>query len=254
MTDHIFACRTSVYPETAIAFERLPDAGITAAELCGFTNEQIPALSREAAAAGVRLTTLGLPVDLSDEASVANLKETIAAAADHGVAKLFVSVGVKTEQERTVSIQRLRALAETAADSGVTLCMETHLPFGHNADEALRTIDETESEGLRVNFDTANIYYYNRNIDGTAELARVRNHLGSIHLKDTDGTYHSMNFPVLGQGIVDFPAVFRLCDEVDFQGPFTLELEGPLTSGKSVDERHAAVKASMEYLRSIGAA
>jgi len=107
---------------------------------------------------------------------------------------------------------------------------------------------------LGYNFDTANIYYYNEGTDSVTELAKALEHVASVHLKDTDGLPKSLNFPVLGQGVVDFPEVFRLLGERGFTGPYTLELEGDLMTGKDLAARHQIVVACMDYLRSIGAA
>jgi sugar phosphate isomerase/epimerase len=118
----------------------------------------------------------------------------------------------------------------------------------------LATMQAVDHPHLAVNLDTANIYYYNEGLNSADELERVVEHVVSLHLKDTDGGFRSMNFPVLGEGVVDFERIFAILDDDGFEGPLTLELEGPLTSGKGVQERHAAVMASMAYLRSIGVA
>ena len=112
------------------------------------------------------------------------------------------------------------------------------------------------SPGLGYNFDTANIYYYNpKGIDTIEELSKVLDSVTSVHIKDSaKGEPESFDFPVLGQGIVDFPEVFRILGERNFTGPYTLELEGPAISGLPVEERTGKVRACLDYLRCIGVA
>ena len=147
----------------------------------------------------------------------------------------------------------LKSVGETAHQAGVILSLETHVPYGHNADVALKTLSLVNSPGVGYNYDTANIYYYNeKGIDGIAELRKTASKFASIHLKESKGVPESMNLPILGTGIVDFREVFKILDTEGFNGPFTLELEGPLVNGLPVVERTAKVQACVDHLKSIG--
>jgi sugar phosphate isomerase/epimerase len=77
--------------------------------------------------------------------------------------------------------------------------------------------------------------------------------VGSVHLKDTDGGFHSPNFPRIGTGVVDFPGVFEILGRQKFTGPYTLELEGPIVSALDVPGRVGFLRDCMAYLRSIKA-
>ena len=87
----------------------------------------------------------------------------------------------------------------------------------------------------------------NENIDAVVELKKVLKYVKSVHLKDTDGTPKSFAFPPLGDGVVDFPEVFRILNEVGFHGPFTFELES--TKKEKMAE---ALEKSVNYLRRTG--
>jgi len=250
----IISCRTSVYGKPEDAFRLAPDAGITCVELCGVGPDGFADAKAEAARHGVDIGTIGANVNLSDADNIAAFGNMMQKAADAGIVKLFTSVGGKLDDDgRDALIEKLQGVCAQAEQLGLLICMETHPPFGKNGADAVTTIREVGSKALRMNFDTANVYYYNESINGVDELTKAIDVVETLHLKDTDGGFHSANFPVLGQGIVDFPNTFRLCDDAGIPGPFTLELEGPLTSGKSLDERQAAVKACMAYLADIGA-
>ncbi|MBN2301958.1 MAG: sugar phosphate isomerase/epimerase [Lentisphaerae bacterium] len=248
---HIIACRDSVYGDRETAFRLLPEAGITATEACGVTADDIDDVCDKARKTGITITTLGTGVNLSKGESITAFSRLIEGAARTNIKKIFTSIGAGDE-DHVVCLDRLKELASLADRSGITICMETHMPFGHNGDTAMKTMTAVASSALRMNFDTANIYYYNKNIDTVQELKKVLPMVSSVHLKETDGGFESFNFPLFGEGIVNFPEVFRLLDGVGFEGPYTMELEGPLTDNKSVEERHAAVKSCMEYLKSIG--
>jgi sugar phosphate isomerase/epimerase len=131
--------------------------------------------------------------------------------------------------------------------------METHPPLGENGDKAKKTLDAVDHPGLRFNFDTANVYYYNEGTDTITELKKVAQYVASVHLKDTDGGFKSPNFPPLGQGIVDFKGVFDVLRDVNFEGPYTLEIEGANVSGLDAQGRLEFLRTCVAFLHDMGA-
>ena len=250
---NLIACRIGVYHGCDNPYEMLAKAGIAGAEAPPPGDGDYEAMRSAAEKAGVSISSLATGIALADEDNLSKFDRVIEGAGSIGTKIIFVSVKGSDEIERSVLFDRWRRTADKAAQHGVTISVETHEPFGHNSDVAVQTMQELDHPNVGMNFDTANIYYYNHDVDAVEELKKEIDYVVSLHLKDTAGGYHDPNFPVLGQGVVDFPEVFRILGEKGFSGPYTMELEGPLTSGKSIEERHAAVVACMDYLRSIGA-
>lgn len=85
------------------------------------------------------------------------------------------------------------------------------------------------------------------------ELLKVIDHVAAIHLKDTNGNFKDHDFPALGKGVVDFPAVFKALDAKGFAGPYTMELEGAAMANFTEQQYLDHVAESAAYLRSIGA-
>lgn len=248
---NVISCRVGVYASLEEAFTKLPETGIQHAEVGASADTDYAALAKLAADSGMTISTTATGCEVGNPESMANFAKIVEGTASIGTSKMFVSIKGAEGVERSALMAGLRETAERAAALGIALCMETHPPFGHNAAEALRTVEEVGSDGLRTNFDTANIYYYNENVDGCEQLEKVAQIVGAVHLKDTDGLPKSANFPVLGQGVVDFPRTFEILGAIGFTGPYTLELEGTSVAGKDEEGRHAAVVACMDYLKSI---
>ena len=251
---NLFSCRVGVYGSAEKAFPLLPAAGIHGAEIGVSEDLDFGPVKELADRHGLAIATVATGLALDPIQELEDFSPLLQAVARIGTRKIFVSVKGSDTLERKELIRRLRIVADRAHALGMTLCMETHPPFGTNGDVARATIEEVASPGLGFNFDTANIYYYNRGTDSVTELRKVASFVTSVHLKDTDGGFESPNFPVLGEGVVDFPAVFEILSKVSFTGPYTLEIEGPLTSGKSTAEIHKVVMDCMKYLKRIGAA
>jgi len=249
----LFSCREGVYGTWKEAVEHLPQAGVQALEVGVRPLEELKEVAAGVKAAGMVIGTLAGGVDFDKPESVEAYHASLAAAEAAGISLYFTSAS-GSEHPRPYYMERLRELAERAAEHGVVISLETHPPFCQNADDMLATVNAANHPNVKINLDTANIYYYNAGRSSAADLEQVFDHVASLHLKDTDGGFHSGNFPVLGEGIVDFPRIFKALKSANFAGPLTLELEGPVVGGKDLAERHAAVVGCMDYLRSIGAA
>ena len=91
--------------------------------------------------------------------------------------------------ERQTIIGHLRRLGDTAGECGVTLALETHKGPTQNADAMLALMSEVDHSHVRLNFDTGNIAYYNKDTDPCDELDKVKHLVRNVHLKDNRGGY-----------------------------------------------------------------
>ena len=137
---NIISCRVGIFKTLQVAFENFLEAGIYHAEVPPPADGDYQALAEKASASGIVIATLATGVDLDTDEKAAVLHPVIDGAAAIGVAKIFVSVKAAAELPREQAIGRLQALAQYAADRHVTLCMETHPPFGTNGTVARNTI------------------------------------------------------------------------------------------------------------------
>ena len=113
---------------------------------------------------------------------------------------------------------------------------------------------ELEHPQLRINFDTANILYYNQPINGEIALAKVCPWVSHMHLKDSHGEFHDWYFPALGHGgAVDFVRVLELMEVCGFEGPYSLEIEGIEGEGElTLETTHQRIVDSVEHLKICG--
>ena len=189
--------------------------------------------------------------DLSRADIARQVADQMPAFAALGCSIMFVSAR-RGDLPPETAYARLREAGEVAAGHGVTIVLETHPDLITNADVALQTMRGVDHPHVRVNFDTANIYFYNRGVDGVAELRKIVPYVAAVHLKDTDGGYRHWHFPALGEGIVDFAGVFDVLDAAGFAGPCTLEIEGIEGEQKTAELVRRRIAQSVDYLRSLG--
>ncbi|MDD4870882.1 MAG: sugar phosphate isomerase/epimerase [Kiritimatiellae bacterium] len=248
----IISCRTSLFSSLEEAFPSLREAGICHAEVPPAVEGDYKGMVKLASKSGITIATFATRLNVETDASAAELRPVIDNAGSFGIPKIFVGVKAPDTISRDIVYARLRDIAKYAWDHKVVLCMETHPPVGTNGDVARETLEAVNHPGLRFNFDTANIYYYNHDTNSVHELRKVAKYVAAVHLKDTDGGFNSFNFPVLGKGVVDFKGVFQILAELEFKGPYTIEAEGPLVSDLTRDQKVTFLKDSMAYLKSIG--
>lgn len=233
------------------AFEHLEQIGIRHVEIPVPAPDQVEATRQKLRNHGLTASSLNCPCDLSLEAEA--LREKLEIGKELDVSLFFISAKCG-ELPKPEAYRRLRARAELAEEYGITLSLETHPDLGENATEARATLLAVNHPRLRWNLDTANLYYYNQNVDAVTEARKGLDLIASVHLKDTNGGYRAWWFPALGEGVVDFRSVFQLLNDRGFYGPFTLELEG--IEGEDLDEAatRERVAASLRYLQQQGLA
>ncbi|MFC1714482.1 sugar phosphate isomerase/epimerase family protein [Candidatus Poribacteria bacterium] len=229
------------------SYDVLQKLGVKGVEIGPPKPEDVDKLKAELSKHDLTALSISGGIDLVNEDGVEKFDTLLNGAINMGSKIIFVSAKASDDIPREVTYERLRKIGDKAAAHGVTVCIETHPILCHNGDEALKTMEGVNHTNIRLNFDTANIYYYNENIDTVVELKKVLKYVGAVHLKDTDGTPKSFVFPPLGEGVVDFPEVFRILNEIGFHGPFTFELES--TKG---EEMASALEKSVNHLRETG--
>ena len=250
----VIACRTGSYGEyEAVALERIASLGLRYVEIPVPAADVLDARARELERHGLRASTLHGECDIRLVDVAERVAAQMPAFAALGCSIFFTSVRAD-DTPLKVAYERLRAAGEVAAAHGVTIALETHPDLATNGEIARRTMEAVDHPNVRVNFDTANVHFYNRDTDTLRELDATIDYVAAMHLKDTNGGFHTWHFPALGQGVVDFPAVFARLDSIGYTGPYTLEIEGIEGETRTEALVHGRIRESLEYLRRLGRA
>jgi sugar phosphate isomerase/epimerase len=245
------ACRLANYGKyQQSAWTHLPSIGVHYIFISVPAPGEVAAVQKRLADS--RLTPLVMrgDTDLGRPSSVDELAAQLATCEKMGVKYMFLSPkhsGVSKE----VACERLRRAGDVARKHGVTIALETHPDLGTNADVHLETMKRIDHPNVRVNFDTGNITFYNKDRDAVAELKKIIGYVATVELKDHSGQPQTWNFPTLGQGVVDFPGVLRVLKEHNFRGPITMEVEGVAGAPMTEEQTKKYVADSVRYLKSL---
>jgi inosose dehydratase len=105
---------------------------------------------------------------------------------------------------------------------------------------------------VRVNFDTANIHFYNKHTDSPTELKKIIDYVATVEVKDHNGEYKVWHFPALGKGVVDIPGVLRILRDHGYGGPITMEIEGITGVERDLARIQKDIEDSTAYMRTLG--
>lgn len=130
------------------------------------------------------------------------------------------------------------------------------------ADEIERIAADLPADVAGLCIDTGHTFY--AGMDPVETLKQYADRLDYIHFKDIDLAVfqrimgeHIRFFEAcaegvmcpIGRGVIDYPAIKRLLDRIEYRGFITVEQE---RDPRSVDRSLADVKASRDYLKSVG--
>lgn len=250
---NIIACRIATYGDYADrAWGHLPQIGILFVEMAAPAPADVPAAARKLKDHGLVASSLIARCDITRPDAVEVMRPQLEACPALGARVCFLSAKA-ADTDRGIAWDRLRAIGDEAARLGVTVSLETHPDLVTNGAQGRATMQAVNHPNVRINFDTANVYFYNQNVTAVGELQKLIDYVASVHLKDTTGGYQEWNFPALGTGVVDFPQILGLLNYQGFRGPFTMELEGTKGIVRTEAEQLAYIEESVAYLKRIGA-
>nr|MDO8117703.1 sugar phosphate isomerase/epimerase [Candidatus Sigynarchaeota archaeon] len=269
MNENILACRIGSYgPFSLHSYEHLAEIGVKYIERSIPTsNDEVDMLKDILEEFKMKVSSFQVSFDpLNEKAFDAQIEDIMNANKEFGTSVMFTSLKVPEstgiakifnskkhgkDDPRSKIFSQLRRMGDQIASRKVRVCLETHPNLVTNGRVGKETMEEINNENIRINFDTANMYYYNKDIDVIAELDLVLPYVGSVHLKDTNGKYKTWYFPALGEGIVNFPKVVEKLSGVGFHGPYTMEIEGIKGDNLTLDLVKTRVKNSVDYMRTI---
>ncbi len=245
------ACRVANYGAfQEDAFKYIQELGLHYVFMSIPKAEEVEAVKEQLAAFGLEVLVVRGDTNLSQESAVAELGAQFEICKQLGVKYMFLSPK-RHDAPFEVVYERLREAGDLAEENDVILVLETHPDLGTNGAVHVETMNAIDHSHVRVNFDTGNISYYNENTDAPSELEKCVDYVATFEVKDHNGALETWNFPALGEGIVDFPAIFKILRSHAYTGPITIEVEGVEGVEWTLDDIQEALKKSVASLRTL---
>lgn len=172
------------------------------------------------------------------------------------------SAGLNAAQWKNVA-KVVEEAAKVSADFGLDLVFHPHVAtYVETPEECERFFDVTSHTGIGLCLDTGHCEYGGG--DTVTEAGKFANVLRFLHIKDVDNkileearrkklnfeqAIEEKVFTIIGQGSIDFPALFRLLDKNNYSGWMVIEQD--VKFGATVVLPAESVASSLRYLRGV---
>ncbi len=174
---------------------------------------------------GLRCVSMSGHAPLHLEEGKRRLRNVLAAGRELGILVLNTFTGdAETPEEVEAFKANARELADEARAAGIRLCIETDSNLMPTAEAGLRLLEEIGHDWIQINYDPGNVVYY-AGVPPEQDIKHALGRLGHVHLKDKRGGKGVLDFPPLGDGDLDIPAMLRDLKESGFSGPVSMEIE-----------------------------
>lgn len=244
-------CRLANYQSfQSAAWTHLPAIGVKYVFMNAPSPAEVDAVRQQLASHNLTPMVLRSDADLSLPTGLDRLAEQIETCERLGVRYLFLSVK-RRDVPKPIIYERLRQAGDLARERAVVIALETHPDLCTNGDAQIETMRQVHHPNVRLNFDTGNISFYNRNTDAPAELRKSIEYVATVEFKDHNGEFESWSFPALGKGKLDFKTVLDLLHHHRYTGPVTIEIEGVKGITRTQPEIENDIRDSVLYLRSL---
>lgn len=122
-----------------------------------------------------------------------------------------------TADNAGIYMESLRAIADTATQCGMVVCLETILTGA----ELIVLLDRLGHPNIKVVYDTGNRVAFGHDL--TADIRLLgKDRIAHVHIKDKNAANQNV---LLGTGLVNFHTVFEALAEIGYDGPFTFETQ-----------------------------
>ena len=172
------------------------------------------------------------------------------------------SAGLTAAQWKNVA-HVVEEAAKVSAEFGLDLVFHPHVAtYVETPEECERFFDVTSHTGIGLCLDTGHCDYAGG--DTITEAAKFASVLRFIHIKDVDTkvlaearrrkltfeeAIEEKVFTIIGQGSIDFPALFRLLEKNNYSGWMVIEQD--VKFGATVVPPAESVAASLRYLHGV---
>ncbi len=147
-------------------------------------------------------------------------------------------------------IDNLMTLLPILEEKDITLALETHGEHG-SAMRIKSIVDKINSRHIGICYDSANVIFYG-GIIGASDLEQAVDRVSYFHIKDKGGEQKEWDFPALGDGYVDFPALIDVLDKNGNTTALSIEIEFTSSGSSSPEEVDNALARSGDYLKKLG--
>lgn len=168
--------------------------------------------------------------NLSDDADLPKLKKRMEYTRFMGSGYIDTNAGAKGTEDHF--FRNLPRIVELAQSLDLTVCLETHGDMLQTGKDCAALFKGITSPRIRVSYDPANVYFYNRGaVEPAEDLKHALPFVGMVHFKGVNHTpdHRAWSFPLVkdsaSNSVFDYERIFRVLEDGKYKGMVAIELE-----------------------------
>ena len=214
-----------------------------------FVDSEARGLKSLAADAGLSVLALSAHLDLAAPGAVEMLQRRIHFATTLGARQIITNVGQVVGRDRILSV--IDAVLPDCEAAGVSLALENP---GHGSGDLIgdgaagaALVDEIASPHVRLNYDVGNIFTYSHErLAPERDMEKAISRISHVHLKDIVTEPGGWRFTAIGDGVIDYRAVFKILPR---DMPMAIELPLRLDRPDRADPIRRPERVDLESIR-----
>jgi sugar phosphate isomerase/epimerase len=171
-----------------------------------------------------------------------------------GISLMNTAIGGHSSHDENESefLKHIDVLADAAADRDIMLGIEVHGDITSSGRKAIPLIGKIGRSNVRINYDTANVEFYDGGTKAVDDLPETVPYLVHFHAKDHIGGARVWNFPAPGEGQIDWRRVLEILKNGGYGGPISVEIEFFGELWPPLEEVNRSMKSAYQHLSSLG--
>ena len=139
----------------------------------------------------------------------------------------WTGLGAQVPAEETAGLEahflaRMSQIVPYAEENGITILLKPHTGNTACGPVMLTTLGKIGSRWVRACYDPGNVHFY-EGLSAEVDILHILPYISGLCIKDHKGAKGERNFPVPGEGDIDFRRVFRVLKRNRFSGPMLVE-------------------------------
>ncbi len=151
----------------------------------------------------------------------------------------------RAEHQRFVS--DLKTAGDYAHQQGIRIALKPHSGNTATAKHLTDLLLEIDSLGVVAGYDPGNVHFY-EGMSPEEDFPTIAPQTCEIIAKDHKGPRATLNFPILGDGDIDWQNIFTTAYKAAFRGPVVVERVDATGGPPSSDELDRRIKCARERL------
>lgn len=149
------------------------------------------------------------------------------------------------EERHRPFVETMKQVAAHAEKKGITVTLKPHTGNTATGPVLAKTLEDIGSPAFKACLDPGNVSYY-EGVDPVADVEPVLTQTAALTMKDHRGARANADFPIPGEGDVDFVQILKRLRAHNFDGPLMVErvdgADGANISVEEIDRRIAKAR------------